>query len=332
MKLALIYHPLPIRTTVLAVGAAAAMGLLGTLPMGASAEASQAVDTTVVGDVLRVKGTHADDQLTLRLSAGDANVLEIDVGDDGTADFDVARGSFAEIRVNGRGGDDLIRVDEANGPIVEPTSIRGGNGEDTILGGSAVETIAGGAGNDFIDGNRGNDVAFMGPGDDTFRWDPGDASDVVEGEDGFDTMLFNGANGGETVDVSANGERVTFFRNPGTITMDLNEVEVSVFNALGGSDTITVNDLAGTDATNVALNFVSDLVADQVIVNGTADDDRIVVTGVAGEVEVTGLAAGVTIANPEFAHDQLVINTLAGNDSVDASALAAGVIQLFVDP
>ena len=33
----------------------------------------------------------------------------------------------------------------------------------------------------------------MGAGDDTFVWDPGDGSDVVEGQDGADTMLFNGA-------------------------------------------------------------------------------------------------------------------------------------------
>ena len=117
----------------------------------------------------------------------------------------------------------------------------------------------------------------MGKGNDTFRWDPGDASDVVEGEAGSDTLLFNGANGGETVDLSANGERFTFFRAQGTITMDVNEVEVSVFNALGGPDNVIINDLTGTDVTRVELNLdagqgggTGDGLQDAVVVNGTA--------------------------------------------------------------
>ena len=47
----------------------------------------------------------------------------------------------------------------------------------------------------------------MGAGDDTFVWNPGDGSDTVEGQDGLDTMLFNGANINEKIDISANGER-----------------------------------------------------------------------------------------------------------------------------
>ena len=245
---------------------------------------------------------------------------------------DLMRGWKGDDNLTGMDGDDVIYGGRG------ADTIDGGPGNDTILGGSAIETIYGGPGDDFIDGNRANDVAFMGPGDDTFRWDPGDASDVVEGEDGLDEMLFNGANGGETVDVSANGERVTFFRQPGTITMDLNDVEVSVFSALGGTDNITVNDLAGTDATKVELNLdaglangAGDGVADLVTVNGTAGDDNIAVAGSAGNVRVTGLTTSVAITSAEFANDALAINTLAGNDTVDTSRLAPGVVQLSVN-
>ncbi|HSP54086.1 MAG TPA: calcium-binding protein, partial [Dehalococcoidia bacterium] len=121
------------------------------------------------------------------------------------------------------------------------------------------------------------------------------------------------------------------------ITMDTNDVETSIFNALGGQDAITVNDLAPTDVTQVILNLAgglennaSDGVQDQVTVNGTAGNDAIVVTGSAGDVNVTGLAADVaiTLADPI---DRLDVNTLAGTDTVDTSGLAAGVIQLFVD-
>ena len=115
--------------------------------------------------------------------------------------------------------------------------------------------LIGGDGNDFVDGNRGDDVALLGDGDDTFQWDPGDGSDVVEGQAGNDTLLFNGANIDENIDISANGERVRFFRDVANITMDLNDVERIDFNALGGADTITVNDLSGTDVTQVNLNL-----------------------------------------------------------------------------
>ena len=57
----------------------------------------------------------------------------------------------------------------------------------------------------------------MGAGDDVFIWDPGDGNDTIEGQDGHDTMLFNGAGGAELFDVSANGGRVRFFRNVANI-------------------------------------------------------------------------------------------------------------------
>ena len=57
----------------------------------------------------------------------------------------------------------------------------------------------------------------MGAGDDTFVWNPGDDNDTLEGQAGFDTMLFNGANVAENIDISANGGRVLFFRNIATV-------------------------------------------------------------------------------------------------------------------
>ena len=111
--------------------------------------------------------------------------------------------------------------------------------------------LLGGDGNDFVDGQQGNDIALLGSEDDVFQWDPGDGSDVVEGQDGSDTMLFNGSNAGENFDVSANGERVRFLRNVGNITMDTDDVEQIDLNALGGADNLVVNDLTGTDLSEI---------------------------------------------------------------------------------
>ena len=39
--------------------------------------------------------------------------------------------------------------------------------------------------------------------------------------------------------------------------MDLNDTEVIQFTALGGADTIVVNDLSGTDVTQLAIDLAS---------------------------------------------------------------------------
>ena len=100
-------------------------------------------------------------------------------------------------------------------------------------------------------------MALLGAGDDTFVWNPGDGSDTVEGQAGTDTLLFNGANINEKIDVSANGGRVRFTRDVANITMDLNGVEHINFTALGGADNITVNDLAGTGVTQVNIDLAA---------------------------------------------------------------------------
>jgi Ca2+-binding RTX toxin-like protein len=307
---------------------------------------------------LAIQGTNAGDRLALRLQNGDPAILQVDVGDDGSADFRFARAEIAKISVNGGNGDDVVRIDESNGLFTDtiPTTIDGGNGDDnlaggagavtllggngndTLAGGSGAETLVGGNGSDSIDGNGGNDVALMGNGNDTFVWDPGDGSDIVEGQNGTDAMLFNGAGGAEQVDLSANGNRLRFFRTQGKITMDTAGVERVDFNALGGADLVTVNDLSGTDVGSVNIDLAGTLggadgdgAGDHVVVNGTGGDDTIHVDGDTGAAKVSGLAATVNVLHPEVANDRLDVNTLAGTDTVDAGRLAAGVIELVVD-
>jgi Ca2+-binding RTX toxin-like protein len=290
--------------------------------------------------VLAIEGTDASDKIALRLQAGNPGTLQVDVGDDGSADFSFVRADIASIAVDAGNGDDLVRIDEANGVFTDsiPTTIDGGNGDDNLAGGSGAETLLGGDGNDTIDGNRGSDTALMGAGADTFVWDPGDGSDIVEGQDGIDTMLFNGANVNEKVDLSANGNRLRFTRDIAGITMDTTGVEQVDFNALGGADAVTVNDLTGTDVTDVNVNLGAtpdgpgDGQPDSVIVNATNGNDAITVTGAAGTANVTDVfAAAVNITNAEPANDTLTINALAGADVIEASGLAADSIALTLD-
>jgi Ca2+-binding RTX toxin-like protein len=253
------------------------------------------------------------------------------------APFTLDIGTSENLVVNANGGDDTFTA--SNG-LANLISIRvdGGAGNDSLQGGDGADVLIGGDGNDFIDGGRGDDLAFMGAGDDTFVWNPGDGSDSVEGQAGFDTMIFNGANINEKIDISANGSRVRFTRDIATITMDLNGVEGINFTAKGGADTITVHDLTGTDVKQVNLDLANppgsgngDGAADNVVVEGTNAADAITVAGSASGVAVQGLAAQVNITGSEAANDRLTIKGSGGDDAVVATSLASGAIGLTED-
>ena len=301
--------------------------------------AAPTVRARVVDGTLRVAGSPFADRIALRLSATDPSQLQLDVDADGSADDTFDINSFASIVVDAGRGNDFVRLDTANGAFTtaRPTIVDGGSGDDNLLGGSGNELFFGGRGNDFVDGNGGADTAFLGAGNDTFVWDPGDGSDTVEGGSGFDTHVFNGAGGNEIFAAKADGHRVRFTRNLGNIVMDLNDIEALDVNALDGSDSVTINDLAGTGLTDVTVDLAFDLgsdfsdgVADTVQVEGTAGVDTITATANGGAVDVAGLAASVRIAHTDPALDRLTIDTLAGADNVSVAAAVSGLIQVTV--
>ena len=87
------------------------------------------------------------------------------------------------------------------------------------------------------------------------------------------------------------------------------------FNALGGADNVTVDDLTGTDVTSVDLDLAGALggttgdgQTDRVVVNGTAETTLLTVAGGAGDVSVSGLAPTVELLHAE-ATDQLDFET-----------------------
>ena len=160
---------------------------------------------------------------------------------------------------------------------------------------------------------------------------------MVEGQAGNDTMVFNGSNASESIGVSANGSRVRLARDVGNVTMDMSGIEVINLSALGGSDTISVNDLTGTDVNVLNLNLAGvsgsatgDNLSDTVVVNGSNGDDniQIAVTGSATDPasRSSGLPAFVAVnitAAREAASDQLTVNALerAVNDTIGANAV-----------
>ena len=229
------------------------------------------------------------------------------------------------LTLNGLAGED----------VMDATSLEATGMRLTMNGGLGEDVFRGSAGSDLINGGDGNDTALMGAGDDTFVWNPGDDNDTLEGQDGFDRMTFNGSAAAENITISANGGRVTFFRDIANVTMDFNDVEAIDYNAFGGADNVVVNDLSGTDVVevnaNLGLNGAGDAMADTVRVQGTHGDDVALVVGDASGSAVLGLAAQISITGAEAALDRLVVNALAGDDVVEASGVAAGGILLTAD-
>ena len=283
-------------------------------------------------DTVEVNGGDGAEQFTTTANGTRVRFDRLD-----PAPFSIDIGTSEKLVLNANGGDDHVSATGNLAALIAITA-DGGAGADTVLGSNGVDILLGGDGDDFVDGQQGNDTAFLGAGNDKFQWDPGDGSDTVEGQDNTDTMLFNGSAANEIFEASANGGRLRFTRNIANIVMDTNDLEVVDLRALGGTDTITVNDLSGTDVTKVEGDLAGtlggsagDAAADTVVVNGTNGADVIDVFGAGTSASVLGLAAQVNIANSEGANDSLAINALGGDDDVTATTLPAGVIKLTID-
>jgi Ca2+-binding RTX toxin-like protein len=281
-------------------------------------------------DSVIVIGTNNNDVVNL-MGAGNSFVV---AGLKAVVAVNGSEGASDGLFVNLLGGNDNFSAAALPAGVVSLT-VDGSVGNDILVGSAGADRIVGGDGNDQVIGGRGDDVAFLGAGSDVFTWNPGDGSDTLEGQDGSDLMRFNGANIAERVDISANGSRVRFTRDVANITMDLNGIERVEFNALGGADTVTVNDVTGTDLAAIRLNLSAsggDGAADNVIVNGTAENDIIIVSGsVYTGVIVNTASTKITIARSENAFDRLTINGQAGSDRIDASGLSAGLINLTIN-
>lgn len=102
--------------------------------------------------------------------------------------------------------------------------------------------------------------------------------------------------------------------------MDLDDVESIDVRGLRGTDSVTVNDVRGTDLDRVDIDLAAalgastgDPQADVVTVVGTDGDDSIAADANGAAVDVSGLAAFVRISHADPASDTLIIDTRAGN-------------------
>jgi Ca2+-binding RTX toxin-like protein len=286
-----------------------------------------AVTALFSAGTLRVTGDDQDNVITI--SRDEGGTILVNNGDVAIQGGTATVANMSHLHLVGAGGNDNISLNESNGAL-PGADFLGGAGDDVLIGGS---------GDDFFDGDAGNDTVFMGAGDDTFQWNPGDGSDTVDGQIGSDTMVFNGSDASENIVISANGDRVQFTRDVGNVTMDLDGVEEIDFNALGGADTITANNQRATDLDVVKLNLDGtagggDGQTDAVIINGTENDDFAQVATFDNGMSIVASVGSfpfVSITGAEVTNDQLTLNGLGGNDTVDASGLPANLIGMSIN-
>ncbi len=274
-------------------------------------------------DTVEVNGANGQEQF-----ATTANGARVRFDRVNPAPFAIDIGTSENLVLNANGGDDSYSAVGNLASLIRIT-VDGGAGNDTLTGSNGADILLGGDGNDVVDGNQGDDVAFLGAGDDSFQWDPGDANDVVEGQDGVDTLLFNGSGASENMDISANGGRVRLFRDVAAVTMDVDDVEAFAVKALGGADTVVVNDLSGTDLNRIGADLAAqgggdDLAADNVVVNATQGDDVVILESQSGNPGVQGLAAAVSVTDAVPGSDRVTVNVLDGDDVIDAAGVSSG--------
>lgn len=211
----------------------------------------------IIGDILLGAGVDVYD------STGGGTVdgaLEMGGGDD------VVIGGFAADTADGNGGDDVMNGgagDDVFGGGAGDDTLRGGRDADTLSGGGGADVIRGGSGNDSLDGDGGadnirggdgSDNIDGGGGDDIIRGDAGD--DQIAGGGGFDTFIFRGNFGIDTITdfATSNGEKIDL----SAVTTIRNFADLSNNHLLQAGDDAVIDDglgnlivLEGFDSANL---------------------------------------------------------------------------------
>ena len=325
-----------LKTQVLAVAAASAVAF------GIAVDRAEAAYSAKVSQgTLLIAGDAASDKLALRLKAGSPNILQVDVGADGSANFNFDRSTFDKVVVHAGGGNDIVRIEEGNGAFTdtEKTTILGEGGADTLIGGSFGETLGAGDGADTIDGNAGPDSVTLGTGNDTAVWNQGDGSDSVGAGDGFDRLRVNGSDQAEGFDLfKTNGLlRVILSTNIPSVgaVLDTSNVELVEVRPSRGPDVVRVGDLTGVGVKDVNVDLAAaggtsgDGAFDNVVLQGAVTSGNTAqVTAFAGTVKVTGLTPTVSISRSDAAVDMLDISGYLGNDTFKAGNGIGALIRL----
>jgi Ca2+-binding RTX toxin-like protein len=220
---------------------------------------------------------------------------------------DTLRGGDGEDTIIANAGDDLIDGDAGD------DSIRGEAGNDTIDGGDGNDTIDGGAGDDTIAGQSGDDVITGGAGIDNVVWNGvGNGSDTILASDGAETLTVQGDSGVNNYTVSSNSGLLRVAEGAASITVATSTTTINV-NGGSDNDVITITSLA--DVNPLVLNIDGQADNDTITaVDANIGKVRLFLNGGTGNDTITGSRDGDSINGD--GGDDLVFGGL-GNDSVD---------------
>jgi hypothetical protein len=275
-------------------------------------------------DSVSVQGTGGHDSVSVSSALGLARVSGLDTI------VEVADASPADDRLDVQtfGGPDTLGAVGSVGSLVGLT-LDGGDGDDVLNGATAAETLRGGAGNDTVRGRQGADDIALGEGADTMDWGFGDGDDRVEGDGGSDRVQIPGSSADERFDITANGPRVEVLRSTGG-QLSAGGVETFEPTPSTGTDTVHVGDLTPTGAQQVSVDLGGpDQHLDSVIADGTPAADKIKLASNGHVHTIGGLGAQVVVTESDPGQ-KLVVDGLAGDDTIDASELAKDVTQPFI--
>ena len=234
-------------------------------PIASDSHSRVTIDGTVVTtfvnptDTLFVNGADGDDTVTVRGLDDRFDAVIVISGQSGDDVISVDSSFGWDVSVKGGDGDDsLIGGPGADTLLGESGAdeLSGGDGDDQLFGGDAADVLDGGAGNDRLEGQAGDgDLLIADAGDDTL--DGGDGIDRLEATGDVDFTLTDTALNGLGNDVIANVEAARIVGGAGNNLLD----------ATGFSGSTTMLGGAGADVLRGGIG------ADVVV--GNRDDDTL---------------------------------------------------------
>ena len=189
------------------------------------------------------------------------------------------------LRLNGRGGDDLLSTSTDAMKI----TLDAGDGGGTLLGGPGDDVLLGGDDFDLVKGGPGDDIVDMGGDFDSFTWRSGDGNDRIDGGSGpRDGMFIFGSDADETIDMRADGHRL---RVSGDVSLDIDDIEA--FDVLPGSgaDLVRIGDLRSAGVIDIHTSLAATLITQF----GDNSADRVEIAGADGAAKVTGQGGAATV-------------------------------------
>lgn len=258
------------------------------------------------GDLANVIDASAYTGGAVTISGGDGN--DTLTGSPGNDSIVGATGS--DSIVAGAGSDTVLAGD--GNDIVDA-----GDGADSVSGGDGRDTLTGGAGNDTLLGEGGNDSVLGGADDDSILG--GGGSDFLDGQAGNDYARGGSpVSDGDTADTIRGGEgNDILLGDAGADDMD---GQAGDDNLLGGADIDLLSAGLGNDTVDG-----QGATGDMVTLTGSALADQFTISPFVNKYFTITVSGGVTYSVRLRQTERIVLNTLAGGDTVRINNLATVV-------